>query len=469
MLFRFALLGCLTCLALGAESQLTFAPHGHILTNTAAWSPDGEWLAYDVRPRPEDFVGDRIERVRLRDGAIETIYQTPPGSACGVVTWHPTQARVVFIHGPENPDESWSYGPSRRRGVLVDLEATSDSEPRVRPLDAMDYAAPFTPGALRGGSHVHVFSADGEMVSFTYDDEILSRPVLASMPGSEPPEPNQRNIGVAFRVATPVRTDRDHPRNHDGDWFSVLVTRTVVRPRPGSDEISRAFEDAWIGRAGYLKADGTRQPRALAFQGRVTAADGREHDEVFIVDLPADLALPGPHGPLEGTLTRRPAPPAGVEQRRLTFTDRDPPALRGIQGPRHWLRSSPDGASIAFLRRDEAGVTQLWLVSPRCDAPARQLTRLTQAPGIGSAFTWSPDGRALAAVINDQVCLIDAHDGSFLSLTEARSTDEKPLDLACVFSPDGRFIAFHRQVAPDNKDRDVRHIQVFVTEVPPQP
>ena len=54
------------------------------------------------------------------------------------------------------------------------------------------------------------------------------------------------------------------------------------RPRPGSDEISRAYEEGWVTRA-----DGRR---ALAFLGNVTAADGREHPEVFIVELPADLA-----------------------------------------------------------------------------------------------------------------------------------------------------------------------------------
>lgn len=37
-------------------------------------------------------------------------------------------------------------------------------------LDAMDITAPYTPGALRGGSHVHVFSPNGELVSFTYND-----------------------------------------------------------------------------------------------------------------------------------------------------------------------------------------------------------------------------------------------------------------------------------------------------------
>ena len=154
----------------------------------------------------------------------------------------------------------------------------------------------------------------------------------------------ERNIGVSvpFRISGPagdaaspgVQVARTHPRNHDGDYFSVLVTRTVNRPRPGTDEISRAFEEGWIARR-----DGHR---SLAFLGNVTALDGREHAEVFVVDLPPDLTRAG-DVPLEGTATRRPGPPLGVTQRRITFTS-DRPFPGVVTSPRHWVRASPDGA-----------------------------------------------------------------------------------------------------------------------------
>jgi len=35
--------------SLQRERQITKAQHGHILTNTRVWSPDGEWIVYDVR------------------------------------------------------------------------------------------------------------------------------------------------------------------------------------------------------------------------------------------------------------------------------------------------------------------------------------------------------------------------------------------------------------------------------------
>ena len=128
----------------------------------------------------------------------------------------------------------------------------------------------------------------------------------------------------------------DHPRNHDGEYFSVLVTRTVANPKPGSDEIKKAFEESWVG----------INHNALAFQGHVVTVNNKTISEVFIVELPDDLTQPG-DGPLAGTETRMPCPPKGCVQRRLTLTaERKFP---GIQGPRHWLRSSPDGSRIAFF------------------------------------------------------------------------------------------------------------------------
>ncbi|MBL9188597.1 MAG: DUF3748 domain-containing protein [Opitutaceae bacterium] len=430
--------------AAGQERQLTHARHGHVLTNVNVWSPDGQWIVYDVRSADHIFDGARIEQVNVATGEIRHLYTAPGDARCGVVTYHPREPRVVFIHGPEQPTAEWSYGMTRRRGALVDVERPGQS----RPLDAMTYAPPFVPGALRGGSHVHVFSDDGQWVSFTYEDEVLAR----FQEVAPDHDPNQRNVGVAV-PAGPVRVGRSHPRNHDGDYFSVLVTHTVARPRPGSDEISRAYEEGWIGRAGYARRDGTRQRRALAFLGNVTAADGREHAEVFVVDLPDDLTRAGA-APLEGTATRRPAPPRGVEQRRITFTaDR---AVRGIAtAPRHWLRCSPDGTRIAFLMQDDAGVVQLWTVSPNGGAP-RQVTR--NPSGVASSFTWSPDGRHIAHLMDGSVCVTAVEEGRTHRLTPRRSGDEAPLPHACVFSPDGKSIAYTRNVA----EGALSFAQVFV-------
>ena len=56
-----------------------------------------------------------------------------------------------------------------------------------------------------------------------------------------------------------VKVPPSHPRNHDGTALSVLVTQTSDSPKPGSDEINRAYSDARIGKQGYERSDGTRK------------------------------------------------------------------------------------------------------------------------------------------------------------------------------------------------------------------
>lgn len=424
------------------ERQLTNAEHGHLLTNCNVWSPDSLWIVYDVRSDPAGsvFDGRRIERVHVESGQIEVLYESPAGAHVGVATYHPTDERVIFIHGPENPTPDWQYAAFHRRGVIVET-----ARPGVATtVDACDLTPPFEPGALRGGSHVHVWEPTGEWISFTYEDHLLATADRSANPECEL---NQRNIGISVPGWTSV--DQDDPRNHEGTHFSCLITRTHDQPTPGSDEISRACEEGWIGEAkGH-------QNRSIAFQGRVTALDGAEHDEVFVVDLPADPKIAG-DGPLAGTLTTRPRTPRGTVQRRLTFTeDRK---HRGIQGVRHWLRSSPDGSRIAFLMRDDAGVSQLWTISPRGSEPV-QLTH--HDFDIGSAFTWSPDGRWIAYGLAGDVAITDTTTGSTRIVTTTTEGCGPVRPEACVFSPDGHRIAYLRRVYSEISAWN----QIFVVEL----
>lgn len=433
--------------------QITGAPHGHVLTNAAVWSPDSRWLVYDVRSAPDGsvFDGTRIERVDVATGRVEVLYESQDGACCGVATSSPVDDRVAFILGPAWPSADWSYGPARRQGVVVRASRPGIAEP----LDARDLVPPFTAGALRGGSHVHVFSPDAAAVSFTYEDAVLDAAAAAGRAADR----NLRGVGVSV-CGRPTAVPAIHPRNHDGSAFTVLVTRLSDAPRPGSDEIAKAFEESWIGTNGYVAADGSRRRRALAMQGHVVTAAGTVISEVFVVDLPDDLdalAVMGA-GPLAGTATMRPVPPRGVVQRRLTFTsDRRHP---GVQGPRHWLRSSPDGSRIAFLMRDDAGVVQVFTVDPDGGEP-RQLT--ADPNGITSAFTWGPDGSWLGCVIDGSVCRVDGVDGGVTRLTSPIRDGSGPRPEACVVSPDGRRIAYTRQLAAsDGRAWN----QLFTVDVP---
>ena len=155
--------------------------------------------------------------------------------------------------------------------------------------------------------------------------------------------------------------------------------------------------------------------------------------------------------PLQGTESELPAPPQGVRQRRVTFTgDRRYPGVAGA--PRHWLRSSPDGSQIAFLMKDDGGVVQLWTVSPNGGEP-RQVSRSEH--DIQSAFSWHPQGGAIALVCDNSVMLCEVAGGRLQRLTQ-RSAQPPSAD-AVVFSPDGKKVAFMREIAGFN--------QIFVVEV----
>lgn len=388
--------------------QITFAPRHHQLTNINTWTPDSQWLVFDVRPSGASFTGETIERVNVQSGEVQVIYTATQGAHVGVVTVHPHREKYVFIHGPENPDGAWRYDFHHRRGVVSEGGKTTN-------LDAMDITAPYTPGALRGGSHVHVFSPDGELVSFTYNDHVLHERDAAL---------DLRNVGVAAPCG-PVTPGGTHPRNYAGSHWSVLVSRTTPQPAPGSDEINRAYEEGWVGND------------KLAFIGDTLSDKGEKVPELFIVDLPKTAQAwqqPG-DAPLAGTESTMPAPPAGVMQQRLTFThDRAFPGLVNV--PRHWVRSNPQASAIAFLMRDEKGVVQLWLISPD-GGDARQLTHCA---GIQSAFNWHPSGKALGFVLENRLALADAQTGDITFLTTDHGNP--PAADAVVFSPDGKQIAW---------------------------
>lgn len=393
--------------------QITFAPRNHQLTNTRTWTADSRWLVFDVRPSGASFTGETIERVNVHTGELEVIYRATQGAHVGVVTVHPQAEKYVFIHGPENPDATWQYDFHHRRGVIAE-------QGKVTNLDAMDITSPYTPGALRGGSHVHVFSPNGEFVSFTYNDHVMHERDLAL---------DLRNVGVAVPYG-PVTVLAQHPREYCGSHWCVLVSQTTPEPTPGSDEISRAYEEGWVGN------------HALAFIGDTLSESGEKVPELFLVELPqteAGWKMSG-EAPLEGTDSTLPAPPRGVTQRRLTFTHaRRFPGLATV--PRHWVRGNPQATEIAFLMRDEVGIVQLWLISPQGGEP-RQLTR--HATGIQSAFNWHPSGKWLGCVLDNRIACCDARSGDITFLTQNHGTP--PSGDAVVFSPDGQFVAWMEDV-----------------------
>jgi hypothetical protein len=433
----------------GPCRRVTSAPNGHILTNAQVWSADGQWIYFDIRSDRHGsiFDGRDIRRVHWKSGSVETIYQAPGDSRCGVVLTHPLEDKVIFIHGPEYPNKAWSYGMTRRCGMLLDVRTKT-----TELLDARDQVEPFTVGALRGGTHVHQFSPQGDWISFTYEDEYLDS--LARQ--NKTAEKNQRNIGIAVPGHC-VSVKPRHPRNQSARHYSLICTKTSDEPEPGSDQIQRAYEESWLGNEGYRKPDGSQQKRAMIFLGDVILEDRRKSTELFVIDLPEDIVTRD-RAARENVSSsgRRLNPCPEVVQRRLTFLTEG--AYPGLQGTRFWPRSTPSGEFVFVLKKDQQGIVQFWRVRTS-DGQAEKWTK--NRGDISSSFTVSPDGLWLAHTMDRSVCVTSCLDGRTISLTQAFADQEMPLPEAVVWNPAGTAITF---ICPQ-ASAESTYNQIFVLEV----
>ena len=319
MILKFCLLfaACLSVLSGFSQSlflthdqfkimQLTHDNSGHTIHNTQCFSQDDEWIVYDTRNNDTMIASTgNISMVNTQTGEIRELYhtehQTLYGPGVGAATFSPVANRVIFIHGIRNADKNNPYGFTRRTGVAIDI--AKPFHPIF--MDARDITPPFTPGALRGGTHAHNWSADGKWISFTYNDYIIQQ-----LEKKDASVKDLRTVGVM--IPGPVHVAHDpSEENNSGEMFSVIVAKVTENPQPGSDEIDKAFDEGWIGTKGYKKSDGKWQHRAIAFQGEVINPDGTKKTEVFVLDLPEDLTkartrqTAGRHNYLKAKCTQR--------------------------------------------------------------------------------------------------------------------------------------------------------------------
>jgi hypothetical protein len=432
--------------------QLTHDTVGHTIHNTQCFSPDDQWIVYDTRNHDTLIASTgSISMVNTQTGEIRELYhtshQTMYGPGVGAATFSPARNRVIFIHGVRNSNESNPYGFTRRTGVAIDI--AKPFHPIF--MDARDINSPFTAGALRGGTHAHNWSGDGKWISFTYNDYVIRQ-----LEKQDSSVKDLRTVGVMV-PGHPVQVPYDpSEENNSGEMFSVVVAKVTENPRRGSDEIDKAFDEGWVGRKGYQKSDGKWQRRAIAFQGEVIKNDGTKKTEVFLLDLPNNLTKASPGQPLEGTATSRPNVPSGVTQQRITNT------VNGIEGPRHWLRCTPDGKIIGFLAKDDKEIIQIFGVSPN----GGKITQLTfNNYSIQGPFNFSPDGKSLAYLADNNVFVTDLKTGKSKRLTHQSSTDEQVMG-SVVWSNNGKMLTFNKYVKDDKTGKvflqiflikDVRH------------
>lgn len=427
------------------ETQLTTDPKGHFLHQFQYFSPNNEWIAYDTR-NDDTKIGSTccIEMVNVKTKEIIILYRTKNqsefGPGVGAATFNPTKEKVLFIHGLMNSNSEKPYGFSRRTGVGIDIKFPQ------KPIfiDARNVVFPYTPGALRGGTHAHSWSQDGEWVSFTYNDDIITN--LAEKPNSKLKD--LRMVGISAPLKAVNVAKEASGENIDGEMFSVIISEVTDNPIPESNQIDRAHGDVFIGYNGYFQKDGAKQSRAVAFLGDTKDADGNTLTEVYVCDLPKDITA----GFIQGTEKTRPIPPLGTKQRRITYTENR--KFSGVRGPRHSIRSNYDGSLLFFMMKDDRGIVQIYNVSPN-GGEIKQVTHNHNS--VETTFDLSPDAKFLAYGINEKVHITDVKNGNTIPIEPTQKNITSDLK-SIAWSNDGNAIAYNRKVT----QADTSFYQVFI-------
>ncbi len=432
------------------ERQLTFGNVGHMLNRRQAISPDGKWAAYDTRNDDTHIARtDSVEMVHLDSQRIVSLYRTQTsslyGPGVGAVAFHPAEHRVVFIHGLESCSHETPYSGARRFGAIVRTDAPGSwihAEARIQ--HTREGNRPRIDGVLSGGTHAHSWSHDG-WLSFTYNDAWLEQRSRI--------DHSVRDIRtVGFMKPGAVALDRTDSESFSGSMQAFIAARVSGRSENGSNEIEQATEECWIGRNGYMDANGIRRPKALAFQGTVRSDRGETVHEIFVCDLPVENAS---KEFAESSAMVRPSellePAKGCVQQRLTYTaDRKYP---GIQGPRNWLVASDDGDTLYAPMRDNHGIVQLHRISTH-GGNIEQISDWEHS--LGGQISLDPKGTLCAAICDHRICLTDLASGQSKWLTDR---SENPPTGAVHFAGDR--IVYNRFIG--NKHSGV--MQVFACEM----
>jgi len=372
------------------QKQLTQGQHGHTLHHNAVLSKDGQWMVFDYR-NDETHIAKTgtIAVLNLLDGKEYPIYQTlnqsEYGPGVGAASFNPHTNQVVFIHGLCDADKETPYDITRRTAVMVDMDKNNEASY----LDSRDIVAPYVPGSLRGGTHSHMWSPDGHMLSFTYNDALI--------------DPQLRTVGVMLPADTAEKVG-DEAGNVQGFFYAAIVSHVVNKPRWGSDDINRAFDECWV-----INPAGSKNAFSIAFQGNTINENGHLITEVFIVDIDCENILNDRQA--VGELGERPKVPQGTLQKRLTYTE------HGLSDLRHWLRASPDGQYIYALAKDRHQQNQLVRIS----VSRGEMKYISAFPfSISSPINLDSKGEYVCFIANNQVYRYRMADADLQQLTNNR-------------------------------------------------
>ena len=420
------------------EIQITFDYKTHALDNNDNFSPDGKYLCYDTRGMVfnNNLANCKsIEKVAIESGEITVLCKpksvsgenAAPGVAA--VSYHPTEDKVIFIHGPflDEVENRGYYDIRNRTGKVV----SADGKEKMTAIDMRDNAIdkPTTPGAHRGGTHRHEYSRNGKRIGFTYDDFIQ--------------QDYARSIGY-------LDENENAPAGYTHYFAVLLKPAKKGKSKPG--EIEKAYSDAWIGKKGDKRA----------FIGIVRAENGVDYESsLFVAEIPEDVDITTAYS---GDKDTYPTPPKGIKIRRLTHSATDDGIVRG----------SYDGKRIAYLSKDKNGIKQVFIIhtdgSDLSDNPKKKPKQITNFKFDASNIRWQPSDKHVFSISNGKIYASTIENiDNFGNTTLLTSEDFERRDL--VVSPKGDMLAYTINIEDENSKLIIegkiknKFAQIFVMDI----
>ncbi len=412
------------------EKQISFSDKHHSLDNNDNFSPDNRFLCYDTRGTVfNDNIGNckTIEKIEISTGKETVLYQpesitgeqAAPG--VGAVSWHPSNDKVIFIHGPilDEVANRGYYGIRNRTGV----EVSADGLEAITKVDMRDVAIdrPTTPGAQRGSTHRHEYTRKGNRIGFTYDDFINTN--------------YDRTIGY-------LEANDKAPDGYT-HYFAVIL-QPAEKGKSKSGEIEKAYGDSWVDSAGTMRA----------FIGKVRAENGIDYQtDLFVAEIPQSTDITTAQS---GNGVEYPQPPTGIKIRRLTHNGNTEEIVRG----------SYDGFQIAYIQKDNSGIYQVFVIaadgSDSSVDKAKQPKQLTNFDSDASTPRWHLSNDWVFSLVDGNVAATCSKAGENFGKTVMLTNDEK-VRSELVVSNDGNLLAYSIMVEGDKNPTEFR--QIFVLDL----
>jgi Tol biopolymer transport system component/predicted Ser/Thr protein kinase len=377
--------------------------------NSPAFSPDGQWIAFN---------SDRkLKKISVRGGAVATLGDVPnhmtgswgdDGNIIVPLGWGAALSRISSAGGPSTPVTELNHEKGERRHFWPQVLPLSrvvlfTSERAIQNFDDADIEVISLQTGVRKNLYRGAFFArylpSGHLV-WVHQNALYAAPF---------------DVGRMALTGEPLPVLEDISTGADtGAEFAFSQTGTLVyvsgtgEPRRAIFSLDRTGKtrplQAAPGKSGFprFSPDGKR----LAF----TAGDGRGHEDIWVRDLDRDVAsritlMPGANqspvwtpdgGNLLFTSSNPSAPGiystrsdgAGVAQR-----------LTNTATPRAQLAMSPDGKRLAMAMTNTRGGVEIWTARVEGEAGHPRLGTaepFLQTPFVTIQPSFSPDGHWLA-------------------------------------------------------------------------